>query len=134
MLKKIKSISSIFLALLFVISISNAGEIKEASYQTNLHCGSCASKIQKGLNKTAGVVETKTDVASKIVTVKYDTDKTDDVKIKQVIADMGYKVDEKKADHECCKTTGKACDNKDKTSKMSGKDCCDTKATKSNPK
>jgi hypothetical protein len=47
---------------------------------------------------------------------------------------MGYKVDVKKADHECCKTTGKACDNKDKTSKMSGKDCCDTKATKSNPK
>jgi periplasmic mercuric ion binding protein len=140
MLKKIKSISSIFLAILFVVSVSYAGEIKEVSYQTNLHCGSCASKIQKGLQKAGGVIETKTDVASKVVTVKYDADKTDDSKIKQLIADMGYKADLanakecKKGEKECCKTTGKACDNKDKTSKMSGKDCCDAKATKSNPK
>ncbi|MCO5251245.1 MAG: heavy-metal-associated domain-containing protein [Candidatus Kapabacteria bacterium] len=140
MLKKIKSISSIFLAILFVVSVSYAGEIKEASYQTNLHCGSCASKIQKGLKKAGGVIETKADVASKVVTVKYDADKTDDSKIKQLIADMGYKADLanakecKSGEKACCKTTGKACDNKDKTSKMSGKDCCDTKATKSNPK
>jgi len=139
MLIKIKSISSIFLAILFVVSVSYAGEIKEASYQTNLHCGSCASKIQKGLKKAGGIIETKADVDSKVVTVKYDADKTDDSKIKQLIADMGYKADlanakECKKGEECCKVTGKACDNKDKTSKMSGKDCCDTKATKSNPK
>lgn len=141
MLKNIKLLSMFAFVALLAVNIAYSAEIREASFQTNLHCGSCASKIQKGLNKTAGVIETNADIATKIVTVKYDTEKTDDTKLKQVIADMGYKVDEntadkkcsKTTDKECCKTTGKECTNKDKTSKMSGKDCCDTKATKSSP-
>lgn len=134
MLKNIKLLSMLAFVAFSAFNVTYSAEIREASFQTNLHCGSCASKIQKGLNKTAGVIETNADVATKIVTVKYDTEKTDDTKLKQVIADLGYKVDEKKTDKECCKTTGKECTNKDKTSKMSGKDCCDTKATKSSQK
>ncbi len=133
MLKNIKLLSMIAFVAFLALNVAYSAEIREASFQTNLHCGSCASKIQKGLNKTVGVIETNADVATKIVTVKYDTEKTDDTKLRQVIADLGYKVDEKKADKECCKVTGKECTSKDKTSQTSGKDCCDTKATKSNP-
>ncbi len=124
----LKLLFAIFIAssMLFVTSAFSA-DTKEVSIQTNLHCGSCASKIDKGLKKNSGVTEVKSDVDTKIVTVKYDPEQTDETKIKRAIKKMGYEADVLvKKDAKCCTDS--------KTLKSSGKDCCDTKATKSAPK
>jgi copper chaperone CopZ len=112
--------------LMLSMNFAYSATPKEISIQTNLHCESCAQKIEKGLSKVGGVINPKADVKSKVVTIKYDSDKTDGGKLTKAIADMGYKTEIIKND-ECCTTDKKA----KKTSVK--KDCCDTKATKSAP-
>ncbi|MBX3042802.1 MAG: heavy-metal-associated domain-containing protein [Candidatus Kapabacteria bacterium] len=122
------NLSLITAILLLAVTNLFAADTKEVNIQTNLHCGSCASKIEKGLKKSSGVMEAKSNVESKVVTVKYDASKTDETKITKAISKMGYDAEvvaNKKSDG-CCST--------DKSTKSSGKDCCDTKATKSAPK
>jgi len=124
----LKLIFAIFIAssMLFVASAFSA-DTKEVSIQTNLHCGSCASKIERGLKKSSGVTEAKSNVESKVVTVKYNPEQTDETKIKSAIKKMGYEADVvENKDKKCCSDS--------RTLKSSGKDCCDTKATKSAPK
>lgn len=74
-------------------SVAYSADSKEVSIQTNLHCGSCASKIDKGLKKSDGVLKVNSDIDSKIVTVKYNPEKTDEAKIKRTIKKLGYEAD-----------------------------------------
>jgi copper chaperone CopZ len=122
-----KSIAVTIIALVFSAISLFAASPKEISVQTNLHCESCATKIEKGLKKVSGVLESKANVDTKIVAIKFDSDKTNESKITKTIADLGYKADlVKSCDEKSCTDTKKV--------KNSGKDCCDTKATKSAPK
>lgn len=86
-MKKILSMIVVF----FAISISMFAVDKEISVQTDLHCGACKAKIEKTMKTINGIKSTKADVDSKIVTIKYDTDKLSDKKIIQTITDLGYK-------------------------------------------
>lgn len=120
-----KTFTVAIVAVLFTaISVFSADQ-KEVKIQTNLHCGSCASKIEKGLKKTNGVVYSKANVESKIVTIKYDADKTNEISVTKSIQDLGYKAEVVKTEDHDCDANGR---------KNKGKDCCDTKATKSAPK
>lgn len=109
---------------------------KEVKIKANMHCETCKGKIENGLKKTSGIISSSADLASNIVTIKYDDAKTNPDKIKTAVADLGYKADLYSKDNkecdaskkECCKT-GAKCDDKAKTA--SKKACCDTKATKS---
>lgn len=127
-----KKLNLFLLMLVFMVNAMPlfSADSKEVSIQTNLHCGSCASKIEKGLKKTSGVLEAKSNVEDKVVTIKYNPDETDESKIKRTIKKLGYTADvlSTKSKSDCCDADKKT------SSKSSGKDCCDTKATKSAPK
>lgn len=106
------------LSAFFFAGELSAKTMKQAKFDTNLHCASCKGKIEKALKAEKGVVRTNADVATKAVTVDYDADITTDVKIKKVVTDLGYTVDGGKADtHKSC--TDKEDNCKDKT-KCSG--------------
>ena len=84
----------LFLTILIAflaINLSLFAADKEISVQTDLHCGACKAKIEKTMKTLNGIKSTKADVESKIVTIKYDTDKLSDKKIIQTISDLGYK-------------------------------------------
>jgi copper chaperone CopZ len=124
--------------LVFVISasFSFAVETNEVSIKTNMHCGSCKSKIETGLKNTNGIIESTADVDSKIVKVKYDVAKTNPKNITKAITDMGYKVDEPcKMGSECCKLNGGVCKEKNKMGKAcTENDKMKTKSSKTSPK
>ncbi|MFA5511874.1 MAG: heavy metal-associated domain-containing protein [Candidatus Kapaibacterium sp.] len=112
--------SFIILPIIFglMLTLSAYGfEAKEVCVQTNLHCGSCAQKIERGLKKKDGVMTAKSDVDTKVVTVKFDGSKTSEKEITKSIEKMGYTAKIMKTDKS-----------------SSGKDCCDTKTTKSAPR
>jgi len=122
-----KIIKLVIAALFVVTFVATAANNKEVSIQTNLHCGSCAAKIEKGIKKTSGIITSKADVSSKVVTIKYDADKTDESKINEKKKKMGYTT-------EVMKTTANSKKSCCTDKKVTDKDCCDTKATKSAPK
>lgn len=114
-----KLINVAFAIIIFSAVLSFAAE-KTIKVQTNLHCESCKSKIEKALKKTNGVLSSYADVESKIVTVKYDDAKTDSKKVNSTISELGYKAEIIE-------------DKPQPKKKMSNAACCDVKFNKSDP-
>jgi Cu+-exporting ATPase len=54
-------------------------------------CASCASRIEKRLNKQPGVESANVNFATKVATVKYDPVATGPEKLAQAVDDIGYK-------------------------------------------
>lgn len=94
---------------------------KEICIKTNLHCESCASRIETKLGKAKGVVKYKADVDTKIVTVEFESGKTNENNIVKIIKKLGYEAEIIQPQ------------TKNNTKSSSNKNCCDTKATKSAP-
>lgn len=65
-------------------------EIKEVTYQTNLHCDKCAKKISENVSFEKGVKDLTIDIEKKTVTIKYDKAKTDAEKLAAAIRKLGY--------------------------------------------
>ncbi|MFI3283234.1 MAG: heavy-metal-associated domain-containing protein [Rikenellaceae bacterium] len=58
--------------------VENKNKITTTKFMTDIDCESCAKKIMNKIPDQKGVEDVKVDVKSKIVTVSYDIDKTDD--------------------------------------------------------
>ncbi|MBK7038868.1 MAG: heavy-metal-associated domain-containing protein [Bacteroidetes bacterium] len=78
--------------------------------KTSAQCGSCKSAIEKAVNNVDGVKSAELDLETKIVTVKYDVEKTNVDALKSAIVNIGYDANEVAADakayenlHSCCK-------------------------------
>ena len=101
-MKKIVS----FLSILLIISnLTFAGQAfasppktAEIKIKTSAVCGMCKKRIERDLGVTKGIVNSQLDVSSKIVTITYNTKKTNPEKIKSVISKIGYDADEIVAD------------------------------------
>ncbi len=112
---------------LIIMSLSVFGADKEICLKTNLHCGACKAKIEKSFKTINGIKSTKADVDSKVVTIKYDTDKISEQKIVSTFGDLGYTAEliknEKKEVNESSK---KECCDKDnlKSGKKTKESCC----------
>ncbi|MCP4176747.1 MAG: heavy metal translocating P-type ATPase [bacterium] len=67
---------------------------KAAVFTINgMSCGHCVSSIEKVLNSADGIVEAKVDLASKTASVKFESDKIDLNKIKELVVEAGYEAD-----------------------------------------
>jgi periplasmic mercuric ion binding protein len=86
-MKALKIFSSLFL-LLSTCSISFAQE-KTDSFKVAGECGMCKKKIEKAA-KTAGASFASWDTKSKQLVVKYSSETTNQAKIQQSIAAVGY--------------------------------------------
>lgn len=106
-MNKIQLFSILFVFLFGAISANAQSQNEVIPVSGN--CGMCKSNIE-GAAKKAGVTTANWNKETKMLTVKYDTKKTDASKIQQSIADTGYDTrDIKGSDsayeklHGCCK-------------------------------
>ena len=98
---------------LFLALLTQAQEIKEVIFSTEpeIHCESCVKRIKDNLRFEKGVKAVNPDLKTKLVTVQYDSEKTDPDKLIKAFAKINYKatvVEPKNEDKEDKK------DNKDK--------------------
>lgn len=94
-MRKIRLMSAL-LSILFIAgltSIASAQEMKEIKISTSMSCNDCKAKIEKELNGTSGISSATADLASNIVTIKYDAGKMDQEKIMASIKKLGYKAE-----------------------------------------
>ena len=56
-----------------------------------MHCATCAASIEKGLAMLDGVKQVRVNYASEKAFLEYNTEETDIARIKNAIADLGYK-------------------------------------------
>ncbi|MBE0661322.1 MAG: cation transporter [Bacteroidales bacterium] len=66
---------------------------EEIKIQTNLDCEACKKKIEDYMAFEKGVTAIKADVPTKVVTIEYRTNKTDESKLVAAIEKLGYKAD-----------------------------------------
>lgn len=83
---------------------------KEVKIKTSAVCEMCKERIERNLSFEKGVKEATLDVESKVVTVKYNSKKTDVSKLKANINKTGYDADDMPANEDgykklpsCCK-------------------------------
>lgn len=86
---------------------------KEVKIKTSAVCGMCKARIERNLAFEKGVKEATLDVKSKVVTIRYNPNKTDVAKLKANISKTGYDAEEVPADEagyaklpNCCKKGG----------------------------
>jgi periplasmic mercuric ion binding protein len=115
-------IALFFVALLFVSANALQAATKECKVKTNVHCGTCEGKINKGLKSHDGVLKSSVDMDTKVATVSYDSDKTSEAAIVKEIAALGYTAS--LVDGTSAKaSSGSKCCSKDKKSCSSKKSC-----------
>ena len=103
----------VFFSFLMAGSISAQEKKKKTEkveIKSSVVCGMCETKIKKELAFEKGVKSVEVDLKKKIITVAYNTKKTDKEKIKKAITKIGYDADELLADEKaygklpaCCK-------------------------------
>lgn len=118
---------TIIIALAAFISILNTAHAQAADtalvkkdgiqtmqIKTSAVCDMCKETLEKAMAFEKGVKDSKLDVDSKILTVKYDPKKTSPEKIKKAITLTGYDADEMPADSaayerldSCCRKDSK---------------------------
>lgn len=102
-MKTLKIISLSLFFSLFIFSnafsqMSNNKNLKEVKFETSAKCGSCKTAIEEAVNKTDGVKSAYLCLDSKVVTVKYDSEKTNEKELAKSIKDAGYKAKVVKSD------------------------------------
>ncbi|RIW38925.1 Cu(2+)-exporting ATPase [Bacillus salacetis] len=88
-------------------------KIKDINYQvTGMTCAACASRIEKGLKKVAGVSEANVNFALEKASVKFDPSVTAPQDLQRKIIDLGYDVVTEKAEFDITGMTCAACANR----------------------
>lgn len=72
-------------------------------------CAACASRIEKGLRRMAGVVDAQVNLARERASVVYDDDRLSPVEVADKIRDLGYDVVTEKAELDIRGMTCAAC-------------------------
>jgi len=87
--------------------------IKEVKITTSAQCDMCKKRIEEGLFTQKGVVSANLDVNTKIVTIKYRGNKTNEDDLRNYISSLGYQADSVQANKEaynelpgCCQIDG----------------------------
>ncbi|HBF87292.1 MAG TPA: MerP protein [Bacteroidales bacterium] len=108
-MKRIKII--VVLVSIFIgIKVSAQKNLAEVSIQTSAQCGMCKDRIEKNMVFEKGVVDALLYMDTKIVVIKYKTNKTNIDNLRNGIAKLGYDADNIPADPKayeklppCCK-------------------------------
>ena len=91
--------AAVFLFAAYSVSAQDKKENpKEAQvvFSVGMHCHNCEQKVKKNIAYEKGVKDLTTDLDKKLVTIKYQTDKTDKEKLKKAIEKLGYTCEEVK--------------------------------------
>lgn len=91
------------------LGVSAQSKQKTVTFQTNLRCDNCRITMEDSLPFEKGIKNIKVDVPAKMVTVIYDSSKTNPEAIKKALEKLGYEADVKddaSAATECCNAAG----------------------------
>ncbi|NCB97547.1 MAG: copper chaperone [Bacteroidia bacterium] len=92
----IKSISLLLVASIFIFTnTANAQSKKiskdvEITFSVDIDCPSCKKKLEDKLPFEAGVKDLKINLEERTIWMKYDSSKTDKVKLAKAIEKLGY--------------------------------------------
>jgi Cu2+-exporting ATPase len=64
--------------------------IKKQGVINDMHCASCADKVEKALSSHEAVKHAKVDIVKKIVTIEFNTSQTTDEDLKALVKNIGY--------------------------------------------
>ncbi|WP_018478421.1 heavy-metal-associated domain-containing protein [Pontibacter roseus] len=96
-----KSLQNLGVALLvFFTTLSvqaQNGNEKTIQIKTSAVCDMCKKSLEKAMAYEKGVKSSTLDVDSKMLTVTFDSKKTNEDKIKKAVNDTGYDADDKPA-------------------------------------
>ena len=67
---------------------------EQVVFSVSMDCHSCEQKIKKNIPYEKGVKDLTTNLEKKLVTIKYQTDKTDKAKLKKAIEKLGFTCEE----------------------------------------
>ena len=78
---------------LFLAVLTQAQSIKEVVFSTepDIHCESCVNKIKNNLRFEKGVKAINPDLETKLVTIQYDSEKTNPENLIKAFARIKYK-------------------------------------------
>ena len=78
---------------LFLAVLTQAQSVKEVVFSTepDIHCESCVKKIKDNLRFEKGVKAINPDLKTKLVTVQYDSEKTNPENLIKAFAKIKYK-------------------------------------------
>lgn len=79
--------------VLFIAVLTQAQSIKEVVFTTEpeIHCESCVNKIKNNLRFEKGVKAINPDLDTKLVTIQYDSEKTNPDNLIKAFAKIKYK-------------------------------------------
>lgn len=103
-----KSVLILFLAFL-AFGFTKQPSTEEAVLKTSAECGECKDRIESKLNYTKGVVFAELDYKTQLLTVKYKPSKIALKDIKQIVSDLGYDIDDVKANPAAQKALPQCC-------------------------
>jgi len=110
-LLKLQAILLLTIALLFSgNSMAQQKKNQTIEIQSSVVCGMCEKRVIENMAFEKGVKKIKVDLETKIVTITFNTEKTDKEKLKKALTKIGYDADELAANEKayqklppCCK-------------------------------
>jgi len=76
---------------------------------SGMSCATCAITIEKGLDETEGVSKANVNFASEKASVEFNPEKTDLIKIKKAVSELGYEITTRKSIYPVAGMTCAAC-------------------------
>lgn len=64
--------------------------IKKQGFITDMHCASCADKVEKALSSSDAITNAKVDISKKIVTIQFNPSHITERELKALVKDVGY--------------------------------------------
>ena len=108
-MKNIFLISLITFFVIATISIYGEENLSKVEIKTSSICEHCKENIEGALSKVEGVKKSDLDLSTKIVSVEYDSTKTNPDEMREAISKTGYNADDVKRDRKAYKKLPKCC-------------------------
>ena len=91
------------------ISAQQVSKIDTVRIKTSGECDMCKNKMEKEVGLMKGVKTATLDLSTQVLTVVYNTNKTNPDKIRTVISNLGYDADNVKANNRAQKKLPNCC-------------------------
>lgn len=91
MKKTLTLIALLTLSLAAVAGSKPKTPMRQVKYETTIDCKNCVKKVTENVSFEKGVKDLKAELSDKTVTIVYNPDKTDTLKLANAIRKLGYK-------------------------------------------
>lgn len=108
-MKKYLSSTLLIALLLLAGSFTFNTETATIDIKTSAECDMCKTRLEKALNLSRGVIESKLNLTTRVVTIQYNPEKTTPDKLRKIISHTGYDADDVKAQPSAYKRLPECC-------------------------